>query len=265
MNEHGFSLHGQSALITGAGSTGGIGFATATMLARLGAEVLLTGASPRVHERASELGDLGYTTHSVSSDLTTDNGVEEIVQATRKLKAPLRILVNNAGMTSVTDPMDSSGESNGLEETTREAFEKSLSRNLTSAFSLTKALMPTLIANAPGRVVMVSSVTGALMAMRGKVSYATAKAGMTGLMRALALDCAPHKVTVNAVAPGWIATESQTENEIAQGTASPMGRSGTPEEVASAIAWLVSPSASYITGQTIVVDGGNAIAEERAI
>ncbi len=265
MTAEAYSLHGQSALITGAGSSEGIGFAAATMLASLGAEVLLSGASSRVHDRAKELVNRGYTAHSVSADLTTDEGVEDVVRATGNLQAPLRILVNNAGMTSVIDPMDTSGESSGLEATTREAFEKSLSRNLTSAFSLTKALMPTLMAHAPGRVVMVSSVTGALMAMRGEVSYAAAKAGMTGLMRALALDCAPHNVTVNAVAPGWIATESQTENEITEGKASPMGRSGTPEEVASAIAWLVSPLASYITGQTIVVDGGNSIAEERAI
>jgi 3-oxoacyl-[acyl-carrier protein] reductase len=83
-------------------------------------------------------------------------------------------------------------------------------------------------------------------------------------MTALALDEAPHGVTVNAVAPGWIATESQTHSERAEGLATPMGRSGSPEEIASVIAWLASPSASYITGQTIVVDGGNSIAEERA-
>jgi 3-oxoacyl-[acyl-carrier protein] reductase len=83
-------------------------------------------------------------------------------------------------------------------------------------------------------------------------------------MSALALDEAPHGLTVNAVAPGWIATESQTDSEKAEGLVTPMGRSGSPEEIASAIAWLASPTASYITGQTIVVDGGNSIAEERA-
>jgi len=102
------------------------------------------------------------------------------------------------------------------------------------------------------------------MAMKNEVSYAAAKAGMTGLMKALALDEAAQGITVNAVAPGWIATESQTESEKAEGATTPIGRSGTPLEIAAAIAFLVSPNASYITGQTLVVDGGNSIAEERA-
>jgi 3-oxoacyl-[acyl-carrier protein] reductase len=110
---------------------------------------------------------------------------------------------------------------------------------------------------------MVTSVTGAHMAMKNEVSYAAAKAGLTGLTKALALDEAPHSITVNAVAPGWIATGSQTDSEKAEGLAVPMGRSGTPHEIASAIAWLASPSASYITGQTLIIDGGNSIAEER--
>ena len=111
---------------------------------------------------------------------------------------------------------------------------------------------------------MVTSVTGAVMAMKNEVSYAAAKAGLTGLMKALALDEAPGGLTVNAVAPGWIATASQTDAEVREGLVTPIGRSGTPEEVAAAIAFLASPAASYITGQTLVVDGGNSIAEERA-
>jgi 3-oxoacyl-[acyl-carrier protein] reductase len=176
---------------------------------------------------------------------------------------PVRILINNAGMTSVDKPMDTSGESAGIDDTSRDAFEAALSRNLTSAFAVTQAVLPQLRAAAPSRIVMVTSVTGAHMAMRHEVSYAASKAGLTGLMTALALDEAESGITVNAVAPGWIATSSQTESEIHQGTTVPMGRSGTPQEVASAIAWLVSPGASYMTGQSIIVDGGNSVAEER--
>jgi 3-oxoacyl-[acyl-carrier protein] reductase len=87
---------------------------------------------------------------------------------------------------------------------------------------------------------------------------------MVGLARALAIDSARHGVTVNAVAPGWIETGSQTPHEHVQGQATPMGRSAQPEEVAAAICWLTSPGASYVTGQCLVVDGGNSIAEERA-
>ena len=95
-------------------------------------------------------------------------------------------------------------------------------------------------------------------------AVATAKAGMVGLTRAAAVDTARHGITVNAVAPGWIATGSQTPEEHGQGQATPAGRNGAPGEIAAAIAWLASPGASYITGQYLVVDGGNSIAEQRA-
>jgi 3-oxoacyl-[acyl-carrier protein] reductase len=124
--------------------------------------------------------------------------------------------------------------------------------------------MPQLRSGGAGRVINVTSVTGPVMAMRGEVGYAAAKAGLVGLTRALAVDEAPHRVTVNAVAPGWIATGSQTASEVAEGALTPGGRSGTPDEVASAIAWLATPGAGYLTGQLIVVDGGNCVAEERA-
>ncbi len=259
-----FSLAGSSAIVTGAGSPEGIGFATATMLAGLGAEVFLAGASDRIHNRAQELKDRGFPAHGIAGDLTTNDGVAALVTACASLTQPLRILVNNAGMTSVSLPMETTGESAGIDATTTEAFEFALARNLTSAFMVTKALMPSLRASGQGRIVMVTSVTGAVMAMKNEVSYAASKAGLTGLMKALALDEAPDGVTVNAVAPGWIATSSQTESEVAEGWRTPVGRSGTAEEIAHAIAFLVSPGASYITGQTLVVDGGNSIAEERA-
>ena len=114
-----------------------------------------------------------------------------------------------------------------------------------------------------GRIVNISSVTGHVMASRADVAYASGKAGMVGLTRALAVDEAPHGITVNAVAPGWIATLSQLPDEAVSGRHVPLGRSGTPEEVASAIVWLASPGASYMTGQEIILGGGNSISEER--
>ena len=169
------------------------------------------------------------------------------------------ILVNNAGMVSVTDEEMLSGDVTGNVAD----WQRSLELNLTSAFLLTRAVITGMRATQWGRIVNVSSVSGPVMASRADLAYATAKAGMVGLTRALAVDEAGAGITANAVAPGWIATGSQLDSEREEGRLVPMRRSGTAAEIASAIAWLASPGASYITGQVVVVDGGNSIGEER--
>jgi 3-oxoacyl-[acyl-carrier protein] reductase len=256
-----FDLSGRVAVVTGAGSPDGIGFATARLLAELGAAVMLSATTARIQDRVSELRGAGFDAAAVAADLTDADAAAGLVTAAQQRWGRLDIVVNNAGMVSVASPVFEAGGVGSMDLATWQA---SLTRNLTTAFLVTRAALPAMIEGGWGRVIMVSSVTGPVMAIRADVGYASAKAGMVGLTRSAAVDAAGHGVTVNAVAPGWIATGSLTPEERAQGQASPAGRSGSPGEVAAAIAWLASPGASYITGQYLVVDGGNSIAEQRA-
>jgi 3-oxoacyl-[acyl-carrier protein] reductase len=245
------------AVVTGAGSIDGIGYATARVLAQTGHQVVIVSTTGRIKDRAAELRAAGGDVHGVIADLTSEADVERVLEYATAL-GEVQQLVNNAGM-AILGRMDEPGP---IEQLERGAWQRSLERNLTTAFLVTRAFLPGMKARGYGRVVNVSSTTGAVSAVAGDTAYAAAKAGMVGFTRAVALEAAPYGVTVNAVAPGWIATGSQTEREAAAGRRTPVRRSGTPEEAAALIAFLASREASYITGQLIVADGGNALVED---
>ncbi len=245
------------AVVTGAGSPTGIGYATAQVLARAGHRVVIVSTTDRIKQRAEELRAAGCDAHALVADLTSEADSERLREYAEAL-GDVEVLVNNAGM-AILGEMDAPDE---LERLDRSVWQRSLERNLTTTFLVTRAFLLGMKARRYGRIVNVSSTTGTVGAVAGDTAYAAAKAGMVGFTRAVALEAAPYGVTVNAVAPGWISTGSQTGREAAAGLRTPVRRSGTPAEIAALISFLASRDASYLTGQLVVADGGNSIVED---
>ena len=255
------TFENQIAIVTGAGSRDGIGFATAKRLLANGARVAITSTTERIGARADELDPMRANVFSFVADLTLEAEANVLVDAVLSWQGRIDILVNNAGMIQFGQPM----HSGLLENITFASWQRQLAITLNTAFLMTRAVLPTMKRQHYGRIVNVSSVTGPLVSSPESGAYGAAKAGMDGMMRAGALECAPHGITLNGVAPGWIMTASSTELEQVAARATPIRRAGTPAEVAATICFLASPDASYITGQSIVVDGGNLLQENKSL
>ena len=242
------------ALVTGAGSAEGIGFATAKALAAAGARVALTSTTKRIFERLETLGG-GHA--AFTADLTIVEDVNELIRAVNDKFGRIEIVVNNAGMVQQGTEFKSSR----IEKITDEEWQRHLALNGTTAFNVTRAVLPLMQKQEFGRIVNVSSVTGPLVTNPRAAGYSSAKAAMTGLTRVTAIENASRNITCNAVLPGWIATASSSKEEISAGKATPTKRPGSASEVAAACLFLASEEASYINGAMLVVDGGNSIVE----
>jgi 3-oxoacyl-[acyl-carrier protein] reductase len=245
------------ALITGCGSPRGIGYATARILAASGAAVALTSTTDRIRRRAESLRAAGWEAAAWVADLMDRDRAAGLVERVRNRFHRIDILINNAGMVQIEQPESFAR----LVEMNPAEWDLSIQRNLTTCFNVTHAVLPHMIRQQYGRIVNVASVTGPLVGNPGSSAYSAAKAAMVGMSRSLAIEVGGDGITVNSVAPGWIATGSSSQEELVAGRHTPVGRPGTPEEVGCLIAFLASEQASYITGQMLVVDGGNTIQE----
>ena len=240
-------LEGQTAVITGASR--GIGKAIAISLAKEGAEVIVNYSSSleNANKVVSEINSFGGKAYPLQADISNENSVNDFIKTVLEKNTKIDVLVNNAGITK--DGL--------LMRMKTDDWQKVLDLNLSGVFYCTRAVSRQMLKQRKGRIINITSVVG-LIGNPGQANYSAAKAGVVGLTQTAAKEFASRGITVNAVAPGFISTD-MTKDLNSEGilSAIPLGRFGEPEDVAGAVRFLAAdPSAAYITGQTIQVDGG---------
>src|SRR3954454_3412116 len=240
-------LSNRVAIVTGASR--GIGQAIAQQMARQGAMVIAGASGENARAVAEEIQGNGGRAEAVALDVTDAGAVERVVTSVLERHSRIDVLVNNAGITR--DQL--------LLRMKREDWDAVLATNLTAAFALTQAVLKPMIRQRAGRVICISSVVGQ-SGNAGQANYAASKAGLIGFVKSIALEVASRNITVNAVAPGLIATDmTRTITESARedwAAKIPLKRLGTPDDVAAAVCFLASDEASYITGHVLAVNGG---------
>jgi 3-oxoacyl-[acyl-carrier protein] reductase len=243
-----FDLKGKKALVTGA--SGGIGGAIARALHAQGAEVGLSGTKVAALEALQSA--LGERAHALPADLSASGGADALAKAAEAAMGQVDILVNNAGLTRDMLAVRMKDED----------WATVLDVNLGAAFRLSRAVLMGMMRRRWGRIIGITSIVG-VTGNPGQANYAASKAGMIGMTKALAAEVASRSITVNCVAPGFIATpmtDALTDAQKAQLLQRvPMGRLGESADVAAAVVYLASPEATYVTGQTLHVNGGMAM------
>jgi 3-oxoacyl-[acyl-carrier protein] reductase len=243
-----FDLSGKSAIVTGA--SGGIGGAVARALHAAGAQVVLTGT------RRDALDALASTlkerVHVLTSDLSDPAAPEMLAKEAEKAMGAVDILVNNAGLTRDNLAMRMKDDD----------WQRVIDVNLTASFRLCRAVLRPMLKKRWGRIINITSVVGAT-GNPGQANYVASKAGLTGMTKALAMEVATRGITANCIAPGFIETSMTdaltADRKTALTATIPTGRLGKPEDVAPCVVFLASDEASYVTGQTLHVNGGMAM------
>jgi 3-oxoacyl-[acyl-carrier protein] reductase len=240
-------LSGKVAVVTGASR--GIGRQTALTLAGAGASVVLTSRGDAAEAVAGEIAAAGGQAVAVAADVADAAAVHRVIETTLERFGRLDVLVNNAGITR--DQL--------LLRMKREDWDAVVATNLTGTFLCTQAVLKTMLKQRSGRIVSISSVVGQ-SGNPGQTNYAATKAGIIGFSKALAREVASRSITVNVVAPGLIDTDMtrdiSSDAQANWASSIPLGRLGTPEDVAAAVCFLASDAAGYITGQVLAVNGG---------
>jgi len=243
-----FELSEKRALVTGA--SGGIGASIARHLHRQGATVALSGTRTEALEALA--GELGEGTHVVASNLRDADGPQQLVSDTEGAMGGIDILINNAGITRDNLAMRLKDED----------WQEVLDVNLTASFKLSRAVLRGMMKQRWGRIIGITSIVG-VTGNPGQANYAASKAGMIGMSKSLAAEAASRGITVNCIAPGFIVTAmTDALNDDQKGGLTeriPAGRLGEPDDIGAAAAFLASDEASYITGQTLHVNGGMAM------
>jgi 3-oxoacyl-[acyl-carrier protein] reductase len=247
-------LDGKIAIVTGASR--GIGRGIAEVLARAGALIVLVARTKSALDEVAEgIGASGGSAETAVADVTRQQDMARLVEDTVARHGRIDVLCHNVGIYPATP----------LQDIELEEWEQVLRTNLTSTFLAVKACLPAMKERRYGRIVLTSSITGARVGYPGLSHYAGTKAGMIGFMRTAAVELAAHGITINAVEPGSIRTEALRalgEDAIATMTRIiPLGMLGEPEDVGNAALFLASDAARFVTGQSIVVDGGQILPE----
>lgn len=255
-------LDGKVAIITGASK--GIGEGIAQVYAKYGAKCVLAARGPKVMDLAKELTDQGYTAVGVQCDVSDFESTKNLVKVAEETYGSVDVLVCNAGICVLEDFLDSEDFSN------RDAH---FDINIKGAWNATKAALPSMVNNGGGAIVIMSSVTGDMVADPGEVAYATSKAALVGFTKSMAREVADKNIRVNAICPGYVRTplvegmaqQSDPENPEraiqAIADAVPLKRLADPKEVGELAAFLGCYESSYITGTQIVIDGGSTLPE----